>query len=313
MEMMYNGFPSTADRLSPHDVVIGEMPLRFFEAVVNDANRVYAAWHVQVHLVPGRSQTLAAQNYWDRRFLNNCANSCFGYTKFSFGIIRLPNGNAAVCRFFPDAFLHKDLGFAVDKFLFTPLTPLQWAVVNRDFKECARLLRRGDRADFELPDFSLEELAQRLPQFTVPNIPAEKDFKMTLRAYVYDRDLLAETGLHVRSTGIALKDNLSQLLMASTPDFHNPDSQYDSPYGRDKRPLFYDPFPEILPVLRKIRHSPSHSFDAAAEAELAKAFEVNIVAAAQRKAEAQRREEAQRKREAEEEEKAERLKKGAKK
>jgi hypothetical protein len=307
MEMMYNGFPSTADKLSPHDVVIGEMPFRFFEAVVNDANRVYAAWHVQVHLVPGRSQTLAAQNYWDRRFLNNCANSCFYATKFSFGIVRLPNGNAAVCRFYPDAFLHKDLGFAVDKFLFAPLTPLQWAVVNRDFQECAGLLRAGDRAHFELPDFSLEELAQRLPQFTVPNVPGETKWEL----WGIQHTALAEAGLHVQTTGQALQENLSRLLMASAPDFHNPDTQYDS--ESDIRPVFYDPFPEILPVLRKIRHTPSHSFDAAAEAELAKAFEVNIAAAAQRKADAKRREEAQRRREAEEKEKAERLKKGAKK
>ncbi len=58
METFCNGFPSTADRLSPRDVVIGEMPFRFFEAAVSDANRVYAAWHVQVHLVPGRCWAL---------------------------------------------------------------------------------------------------------------------------------------------------------------------------------------------------------------------------------------------------------------
>ena len=134
-------------------------------------------------------------------------------------------------------------------------------------------------------------------------------------------DFFAAAGFHARTTGTALRDNLLQQLMASGPDFSNPDTQYEntnSYHGEgytdtDIRPIFYDPFPEILPVLRKIRHSPSHSFDAAAEAELAKAFEVNTVAAAQRKAEAQRREEAQRRREAEEEEKAERLKKGAKK
>jgi hypothetical protein len=67
---------------------------------------------VQVHLVPGRSQTLAAQNHWDRRFLEGGVNSEFWYTKFSFGIIRFPNCNAAVCRFYPDAFRKKDLGFA---------------------------------------------------------------------------------------------------------------------------------------------------------------------------------------------------------
>jgi hypothetical protein len=58
-----------------------------------------------------------------------------------------------------------------DKFLFAPLTPPQWAVVNRDFEECAGLLRRGDRAHFELSDFSLEELAQRLyTMYKISNI-----------------------------------------------------------------------------------------------------------------------------------------------
>jgi hypothetical protein len=198
------------------------------------------------------------------------------------------------------AFEKGGLGFAADKFLFAPLTPLQWAVVKRDFQTCARLLRAGDRAHFELPDFSLEELADGLPQFTFPNIPGIP--KRELWRATQDMDALGAAGLHVRSTGLDLKDNLFQLLMASTPDFHNSDSQYDDDH--DNRPVFYDPFPEILPVLRRMRDSPSHSFDAAAEAELVQAFKANSVAEVQRKADARRREEAQRRLEAEGKEKA---------
>jgi len=346
MEMIYNGFPSTADSLSSHDVVIGEMPFRFFEAVANDANRVYAAWHLQVHLVPADKVPVTKFN---RDFLvlgighrmfgerGSCSGDLFWtgwdsglrltfeYTSFSLGIVRLPNGRAAICRFCPVAFMKGGLGFAADKFLFAPLTPLQWAVVKRDFQTCARLLRAGDRAHFELPDFSLEELAERLPQFTFPNIPGipKSDFwyamagkrRLPNGSDFTDVDFLGAAGLHVRSTGLDLKDNLFRLLMASTPDFHNSDSQYDSrdTCNFDTRPVFYDPFPEFLPVLRRIRDSPSHSFDAAAEAELVQAFKANSVAEAQRKADAQRREELQRRREAEEKEKSERLQRNAKK
>jgi hypothetical protein len=324
MEMIYNGFPSTADRLSPLDVVIGDMPFRFFEAVANDASRVYAAWHVQVHLV--RAEKVPVTKF-NRDFLARGKHACFGergpcsgdlfcesdlnlvfggYSSFSLGIVRLPNGRAAICRFCPLAFRMGGLEFAADKFLFAPLTPLQWAVVKRDFQTCARLLRAGNRAHFELPDFSLEELAERLPQFTFPKIPGVSKNDL-FSALAHDQmDSLGAVGLHVRSTGLDLKDNLLRLLMASTPDFHNPDSQYDTTRGwgteQDVRPMFYDPFPEILPVLRRIRDSPSHLFDAAADAELVQAFKVNSVQDAKRKADAQRRGEAQRRREAEEDE-----------
>ncbi len=62
MEMIYNGFPSTAETLSSRDVVIGNMPLRFSEAVVLNPNRAYTAWHVQVQLVPGLSGQLPCCN-----------------------------------------------------------------------------------------------------------------------------------------------------------------------------------------------------------------------------------------------------------
>ncbi len=291
MEMIYNGFPSTAETLSSRDVVIGDMPFRFSEACVPDPNRVYAAWHVQVLLVPGLSDKLP---YWNRAFNGSSPNLHFQYTHYSMGIIRLPNGKPAACRFHPDLLSQLGLSFALDKFLFAQLNPLQWAVVNRDFPLCAQLLRKGNTAFFEFPDFSLEELAETFHQYTFPKIPGVSHRGIQDRIND-DRDaLLAAAGLHARTIGQALQENMIQLLLDSKPDFPNPDSQVNHDgTDVDQRPLFYDRFTELIPVLKSIRESPSHAFDAAAEAKLVQACQAHVTANAKRVEERERRAAAQ--------------------
>jgi hypothetical protein len=288
MEMIYNGFPSTADRLSSRDVVIGEMPFRFREAVVNDPNRIYAAWHLQVRLVPGNSERLA---HWNRSSVSDIGNNLhFQYTHYSIGLIRLLNGKAVVCRFYGDLLCTEHLSFAVDKFLFAQLTPLQWGVVTRNFAVCERLLRSGAKAYFEYPDFALEELAEPLLQFTFPKIPGVTHLQ--LHSLTQKKDLLAIAGLHERSAGRALLECLLNLLASSKPDFENPESQYDyadGPHFRDERPMYYDPFAELLPVFKSIRDSPSHSVDATVHAKLDQALKANARADFQRTEDALRR------------------------
>ena len=210
------------------------------------------------------------------------------------GIIRLPNGKPAACRFHPDLLNQLGLSFALDKFLFAQLTPLQCAVVNRNFLMCAQLLRKGSTAFFEFPDFSVEEPAESFHPYTFPKV-AGVSHRGIQDGVNDDRDaLLAAAGHHERAIGRALQDNMIQLLLDSKPDFLNPDSQVDRDgTDVDERPLFYDGFTELIPVLKSIRESPSRAFDAAAEAKLVQAYQAHDAANAKRAEERERRAAAQ--------------------
>ena len=257
MEMIYNGFPSTSDQLSKSDLLIGDMPHRFREAVVNDTNRVYAAWHLRVRVVKGRSELA----HWSRSLLHQG----IGYLGFSVGAIRLRNGAVAVCRFYSHTF------FSAEPALLpaAALTPLQWAVIDRDFIECARLLRSGANAVFERPDFTLQELLQPLPVYTVPKLLRHATCGSGPSTGTLGEVDLASLGLR----GLArheLHEKLLDVIAKSQPDSVEEYHGDNHGYGRHSPRVLFQPFHDLLPVLKRIYASPSKKLDQAAEAELVK-------------------------------------------